>query len=150
MGRALGKVFSSPGLFHPWLPPCCGTGHGRVTPESKSLCEVRLYRGVDMVGELYRIGLYRWREVESAFSDPPSERDRGNHSGAVRTRERHCLGSHAANSQIALLDEKMVSETVSPRPRAVAPPHRLFLHKSNTEKASRGITEHADSLDVVT
>src|SRR5436190_1695703 len=109
MGRALGKVFSSPGLFHPWLPPCCGIGHGRVTPESKSLCHVRLYRGVDMVGELYRIGLYRRRGVESAFSDPPSERDRGNHSGAVRTRERHCLGSHAANSQVALLDEKMVS-----------------------------------------
>src|SRR5215831_706380 len=97
----MGEVFSSAGLFRPWLPPCCGTGYGCLCVESSSLCSVCIYRGVDLVGELPWAGLPRWGTMESAFPSPTSDIVHSDTSGSFHGRDCTYFLPHATDRRVA-------------------------------------------------
>src|SRR5215831_19228870 len=105
----MGEVFSSDGLCHPWLPPCRGTGYGALGVESNSLCSVRVYRGVDLVGEVHWAWLPRWGTMESAVPSPASDIVHGDTSGSFHGRDDPCFLPPATDREVA----SRVSEEVS-------------------------------------
>jgi hypothetical protein len=120
MGRTMGQVFSSCGLFYPWDPSSRGSDPGRVPPSSNGICQVCLYGSIGLDGEFHRAGLFRGRRMDSAVPSPTSDSDHCHTLGSLYVCHRTCGVSDAESTE------------VGPRPCMAIDLHALFRKNSLT------------------